>query len=169
MKICCIVHNTVTEREYIVVANIPKIIQVEQVFKFVQSRLRDDELIMDFYDCDVEYRDMLTHSVDPLWIIDMVGGLYEISPTRFTKTGPTSRQRDKVEARAMCYLLIKNHTSLSLKQIARFFSNRDHATIIHGINKAKGLIEFDEGTRLKYEFARDAILKKYGRECSELT
>jgi len=64
------------------------------------------------------------------------------------------RQKDLVEARQIAMWLAKMHTTLSLPQIGRTLGDRDHTTILHGINKIDGLLAKDENLR-----ARIALLE----------
>ena len=52
-----------------------------------------------------------------------------------------SRQFEIVQARFMAFRLAKTFTKLPLKSIGSHFSNRDHTTIIHGLNSISDFLE----------------------------
>lgn len=70
-----------------------------------------------------------------------------------------SREREKCDGRYICFRLIqwsteKFSTKISLKKIGSYFSDRDHSTIIKGLEKYDDLYETDRAFRKQ---ADDAI------------
>ncbi|MDF2838862.1 MAG: Chromosomal replication initiator protein DnaA, partial [Evtepia sp.] len=47
--------------------------------------------------------------------------------------------KDTAQARQIAMYLIRNMTSLSLKEIGREFDNRDHTTVLHSIDRIEKL------------------------------
>lgn len=62
-----------------------------------------------------------------------------------------SRKREVVEARYICYKLLKEHTRFSLASIGQIFGGFDHATVLHGIITINNLIETNKGVRDTYQ------------------
>jgi chromosomal replication initiator protein len=58
-------------------------------------------------------------------------------------TGP-KRNRDIVDARHMIMYYLRNYSKLSLTQIGKQFSNRDHTSVIHAINTVERIRSVDE-------------------------
>ena len=63
-----------------------------------------------------------------------------------------SRKKELVLARNIAIFLIKENSSLSLSEIGKFFSNRDHATVLYSYNKIKDIQLLD--LTLKYEIEK---------------
>lgn len=68
-----------------------------------------------------------------------------------------SRIRDHSEARCIIYTLIKKgDKNATLKGIGRFF-NRDHSTIIHGLETYNDLYVTDKSFRIKADFLTNKL------------
>ncbi len=65
-------------------------------------------------------------------IIDEVCKFYSIEDDALRGQG---RTKDTAHARQIAMYLIRNMTSLSLKEIGREFENRDHTTVLHSIDR----------------------------------
>lgn len=65
-----------------------------------------------------------------------------------------SERRDQflVLPRQVAMYLTRKRTSLGTKTIGRFFGNRDHSTVIHGVNRVRELMAFDPVLRARIEF-----------------
>ncbi len=74
-------------------------------------------------------------------IISTVAQYYEIN--RSDLTGP-SRRQPLARQRQIAMYVCREHTDLSLPRIGRAFGNRDHTTVIHAVDKIKGLIQTDK-------------------------
>jgi len=57
------------------------------------------------------------------------------------------RSRSLARPRQIAMYLAKQHTTNSLPDIGRKFSNRDHTTVIHAVKKIHELIDKDEEIR----------------------
>jgi len=57
------------------------------------------------------------------------------------------RSRELARPRQIAMYLAKQHTTNSLPDIGRKFSNRDHTTVIHAVKKIEELIKKDDGIR----------------------
>jgi chromosomal replication initiator protein len=69
-------------------------------------------------------------------IIDEVCKFYSIEDDALRGQG---RTKDTAQARQIAMYLIRNMTSLSLKEIGREFENRDHTTVLHSIDRIEKL------------------------------
>lgn len=67
-----------------------------------------------------------------------------------------SERRDwpTVRYRQLGFLLSKELTPLSTIRIGRYFGGKDHSTVLHGIRKAKELIDHDPDLKNGYEAIR---------------
>lgn len=81
-------------------------------------------------------RDMFKDPTDILpsaeVIIEEVCKFYNIDDEALRGQG---RTKDTAQARQIAMYLIRNMTSLSLKEIGREFENRDHSTVLHSIER----------------------------------
>jgi len=64
-----------------------------------------------------------------------------ITEILFSKMESKTRKREVVESRYLCYYFIKKHTKITLKLIGQKFGNRDHSSVIHGLQTIQDLIE----------------------------
>ena len=69
-----------------------------------------------------------------------------------------SRKRNLVLCRHVSFFLLRRHTRLTLKQIARYYGLLDHSTVIHGINTLGDLMETQP--MLKRQVAHMNVLVK---------
>lgn len=69
-------------------------------------------------------------------IIDEVCKFYSIEDEALRGQG---RTKDTAQARQIAMYLIRNMTSLSLKEIGKEFENRDHTTVLHSIDRIEKL------------------------------
>src|SRR5574344_1451070 len=77
-------------------------------------------------------------------ILNVVASYYNLSVSQITgkiKTGQI------VNARHISIYLIRNLLDVSLKQIGEIFSNRDHTTIMHSIEKVEQMLKDDKETK----------------------
>lgn len=87
-------------------------------------------------------------------ILNIVSSYYNLSVYQITgkiKTGQI------VNARHIAIYLIRNLLDVSLKQIGEAFSNRDHTTIMHSINKVEQMLKDDKETRVVIEELKKRI------------
>jgi len=69
-------------------------------------------------------------------IVEEVCKFYSIEDDALRGQG---RTKDTAQARQIAMYLIRNMTSLSLKEIGREFDNRDHTTVLHSIDRIEKL------------------------------
>ena len=74
--------------------------------------------------------------------------------------GTKDRSRELVELRCIFFFIARS-MKYGLKQLGRYLGNRDHTTVIHGINTFRNLYETDERFREKYYLIINNIKKDY--------
>ncbi len=74
-------------------------------------------------------------------VIDVTASHYGLSRTELL--GP-SRKQPLARFRQIAMYLCREHTDLSLPKIGAAFGGRDHTTVIHAVEKIKGLIQKDK-------------------------
>ncbi len=103
------------------------------------------------------YRDLLGSSVDPNTVLRAVRDMFK-DPSEFLPSVDVIieevckfysmdadllrgqvRTKEATQARQIAMYLIRNMTSLSLKEIGREFENRDHSTVLHSIDRIEKL------------------------------
>ena len=103
------------------------------------------------------YRDLLGNSVDSTTVIRAVRDMFK-DPSEFLPSSDViidevckfysvdveflrgqARTKEATQARQIAMYLIRNMTSLSLKEIGREFENRDHSTVLHSIDRIEKL------------------------------
>jgi len=82
--------------------------------------------------------------LEPGEILERVAIYYGV--TREDLLGPR-RSREIALARQVAMYLVRELTSLSLPQIGREVGNRDHTTVLYGVDKIAALFEKDEALR----------------------
>jgi len=82
--------------------------------------------------------------LEPGEILERVAIYYGV--TREDLLGPR-RSREVALARQVAMYLVRELTSLSLPQIGREVGNRDHTTVLYGVDKIAALFEKDEALR----------------------
>lgn len=68
-----------------------------------------------------------------------------------------SRKTDHCTGRFICYKIIKDDLDLTLLEIGKFFSNRDHSSIIHGIKTFDNYYFTDARFRNKFDQIQQEI------------
>ncbi len=74
-------------------------------------------------------------------IISSVAQYYEIPRSDLTSS---SRRQPLARQRQIAMYVCREHTGLSLPRIGQVFGGRDHTTVIHAVEKVKGLIQTDK-------------------------
>lgn len=99
-----------------------------------------------------------TKRLNPDEIIDIICEHFNIQ--RIKLCGKP-RYRYIVEARMIAIYLLRSdrYLSLSLSQIGKLFSNRDHTTVIHSVNQINNLMQVIPEMEQK---VREAFIKVYG-------
>lgn len=86
-------------------------------------------------------------------LIDYVAMLFGVSPEdMFSK----KRERNSVDAVHVCMLIMRENTLATIKDIAGVF-NRDHATTIYAVKKARELYEVDKYLKQKIDNVRAMV------------
>lgn len=88
-------------------------------------------------------------------ILNVTASYYNLSVSQITGKIKTSQI---VNARHIAIYLIRNLLDVSLKQIGETFSNRDHTTIMHSINKVEEMLKTNKQTKV----AIDELKKRIG-------
>ena len=68
------------------------------------------------------------------------------------------RSRSLARPRQIAMYLAKQHTTNSLPDIGRKFSNRDHTTVIHAVKKIDELLKKDNDIRESVDALRKKII-----------
>lgn len=68
-------------------------------------------------------------------IADIAKAVAKFYQIRLADLRGTTRKSNLVRARSLAMHLARQHTSLSLQQIGRYFSGRDHSTVLHSCRK----------------------------------
>jgi hypothetical protein len=85
-------------------------------------------------------------------IITKINNYFQIGDLRLA-----NRQREKVDARAMCYHYLNVVCNITLTDIGKMFGNRDHSTVIHGLRTFDMLYTTDKRFRADYRSFVEAI------------
>ena len=75
---------------------------------------------------------------------EIVMNYFQLSESDFVSN---SRKPLLVYARNLCFYIIRNKYDLNLKKIGENFGNKDHTTVMHGIEKIKAMMESDSKVR----------------------
>ena len=79
-----------------------------------------------------------------------------------------SRKTEYVVARAMCYKILKEHSSMTSSFIGRQF-NKTHATILHGLEEFPWMVKADRLNLALIEVQEQvALLSKDNKRCLSL-
>ncbi len=78
---------------------------------------------------------------------------------RLTDMTSARRSRNVARPRQVAMYLAKHFTDRSLPEIGRMFGNRDHTTVMHGVNRVTELMEADPDFREQVELMR-GLLKR---------
>jgi hypothetical protein len=92
-------------------------------------------------------------------LIVAVGSEWDITYYALTSACRTDRT---ARPRFACFLLLAERLCFSLPRIGRLMGNRDHTTVLHGIRRARHLMDHDPDWRRRYD-AVVAKLEKGGR------
>jgi len=84
-------------------------------------------------------------TLSPAQIIDLSLSFFELTQEEIMIR---NRKHEYVKARYVIYYLLKKYTSLGVTRIGQMFQ-RDHTTVIHGLNELKDMMITDKDIRLK--------------------
>ena len=97
----------------------------------------------------------------PSTIIKMVKEEYDVDITKVT------RKREYIHARrVLCYLL-KQHTDLTLNEIANRSGVNDHTTALYHINTMSRYLEVDDKYRKEMEYVELRLKKYHEKVCDK--
>jgi chromosomal replication initiation ATPase DnaA len=102
-----------------------------------------------------------TDYIPPSTIIDMIKEEYDVDITKIT------RKKEFIHARrVLCYLL-KQHTNLTLVEIANRCGLTDHTTALYHINIMNNYLEVDDRYRNEMEYVELRLKKYHEKICDE--
>lgn len=102
-----------------------------------------------------------TDYIPPSTIIDMIKEEYDVDITK------TTRKKEFIHARrVLCYLL-KQHTNLTLVEIANRCGLTDHTTALYHINIMNNYLEVDDRYRNEMEYVELRLKKYHEKICDE--
>ena len=88
---------------------------------------------------------------------DVTGIVSEIMGVSKADLRGPIRARNVANPRQVCYLIARQKTNRSLPQIARYFGDRDHTTIIKGVLSIQRKAEKDKELAEAIEKAAEAV------------
>lgn len=91
--------------------------------------------------------------ITPEYVIKHVCEYYGIQPEKL-KTG--NRSKELVDARHVVFYILRRNTNITLKEAGLLF-NRDHTTVIHGLEKLSDLMDTEPNTKAAVEFLESEI------------
>ncbi len=93
----------------------------------------------------------------PQRVIKKVCGYYQ---AKQSAVKGKSRTKDLVHARHMAMYLLKTDLDMSYAEIGRWFSNRDHTSVMHAREKIEDLLDENAEILREYEEIRTSLIKK---------
>lgn len=90
----------------------------------------------------------------PEEVVALVARHFEISLDDLTSP---SRKRDIVQARQVAMFLLRNELDLSYASVGALFGGRDHATVMHSVEKVSGLLQSDDTVQHAVENLRSQM------------
>jgi chromosomal replication initiator protein len=101
------------------------------------------------------YRDQCAPVMPPGKIIEIVCNHYDL---QFEALATKCRIKEHVHARHVIFYFLKKHTKMTLKTMGEMF-NRDHTTVIHGVEKLHDIIETEPEVKADIELLQAAIIE----------
>ena len=93
-------------------------------------------------------------SVSEQKILSTVSQYYNVSVNQLTGK---IKVANIVNARHIAIYLIKTLLDLPFKKIGKLFSNRDHSTIMHSVEKVEKMLKDDEATQIAIDQLKKRI------------
>lgn len=90
----------------------------------------------------------------PEEVVGLVARHFEIS---LDDLASPSRKREIVQARQVAMFLLRNELDLSYANVGAMFGGRDHATVMHSVEKVQGLLQSDDVIQNAVENLRSQI------------
>lgn len=97
----------------------------------LKNRTLDSELISEILGKQ-EQKEYASRKINPKEIISLVANYYHLKPKIITGV---KRQKEIIRARHLAMFLLKSLINLSYSEIGQLFTNRDHTSVIHAVNK----------------------------------
>jgi chromosomal replication initiator protein len=88
-------------------------------------------------------------------VVALVARHFEIS---LDELASPSRKREIVQARQVAMYLLRNELELSYANAGALFGGRDHATVMHSVEKIEGLLQSDDTMQSAVESLRAQIV-----------
>ncbi len=92
----------------------------------------------------------------PQKIINKVCDYYQVKPSVIKGK---KRNKEFVKPRHLAMFLLKTELNLSYVEIGRWFSNRDHTSVMHAKNKIEELIDEDENFKEEFQHIKQELVK----------
>lgn len=92
----------------------------------------------------------------PQKVIKKVSSYYQINQTALKGK---RRNKEIVEARHMAMFILKTDLEMSYVDIGKWFSNRDHTSVMHAKDKIEQLIEESESVQEDYQRIKEELIK----------
>jgi chromosomal replication initiator protein len=122
------------------------------------ARLTAQDITLDF--CQMAIADLAPiqrwrQRTAPM-LLDAVAGHFGLAPERLCGK---SRDKDLVHARHIAMYLLREEAHLPLTEIGRVLGNRDHSTVVHGLNRVQQSYYSDPELRREIEGIRRQVDK----------
>ena len=91
----------------------------------------------------------------PQEVIALVARYFEIG---LDDLSSPSRKRENVQARQFAMYLLRHELGMSYANIGALFGGRDHATVMHSVEKIDGLLQSDDAAQAAVESLRSMIV-----------
>ena len=117
----------------------------------------DEKIIKDILEIETSKTTTIPNNeklINPVVIINNVAKLYNISNSDITGS---SRKKEIVNARHIIMYILKQEFNMPYKEIGVLLGNRDHTTVMNGVEKTKELLYKDKNLITVIE----SIIKKH--------
>lgn len=125
--------------------------------KMNNNNVIDEKIIKDILEIETSKTTTIPNNeklINPVVIINNVAKLYNISNSDITGS---SRKKEIVNARHIIMYILKQEFNMPYKEIGVLLGNRDHTTVMNGVEKTKELLYKDKNLITVIE----SIIKKH--------
>lgn len=125
--------------------------------KMNNNNVIDEKIIKDILEIETSKTTTIPNNeklINPVVIINNVAKLYNISNSDITGS---SRKKEIVNARHIIMYILKQEFNMPYKEIGMLLGNRDHTTVMNGVEKTKELLYKDKNLITVIE----SIIKKH--------
>lgn len=119
------------------------------------AHLNGDHLTPDRIEAILADMVPLKAQVTPEEVVALVARHFEIS---LDDLASPSRKREIVQARQVAMFLLRNELDLSYASVGALFGGRDHATVMHSVEKVGGLLQNDDTMQSAIESLRSQMV-----------